>query len=84
MTKPARVYADLLISSRRPVAFRDFERLLAAFGFTLDRTRGSHQQWVHPDVARPLPVQPSGKDAKRYQVRQFLDMVEEFGLRMEP
>jgi hypothetical protein len=30
-----------------------------------------------------LPVQPTAKDAKVYQVRQFLDMVEEFGLRIE-
>lgn len=65
------------------VTFRDFERLLLAFGFTLDRINGSHHQYVHPDVPRPFPVQPDGKDAKRYQVREFLELVETYGLHIE-
>jgi hypothetical protein len=28
-------------------------------------------------------IQPKGKDAKRYQVREFLDMIEEYGLGIE-
>ncbi|WP_114952750.1 type II toxin-antitoxin system HicA family toxin [Sphingosinicella terrae] len=83
MVKAARLYQRLLDDPKREVSFRDFARLLAAFGFTLDRTVGSHRQYVHPAVPRPLPVQPSGKEAKRYQVRQFLDIVEEYGLHIE-
>jgi predicted RNA binding protein YcfA (HicA-like mRNA interferase family) len=83
VVKSARLYQRLLDDPKREVSFRDFARLLAAFGFTLDRTVGSHRQYVHPAVPRPLPVQPSGKEAKRYQVRQFLDIVEEYGLHIE-
>ena len=84
MVKPPKLYANLVEKPNSVVAFRDFERLLAAFGFVLDRTKGSHRQYVHPDVPRPLPVQPDGKAAKRYQVREFLDMIEKFDLSMRP
>lgn len=66
MVKPSKLYEKLLVSPGQGVAFRDFERLLRAFGFMLDRTVGSHRQYVHPKVPRPFPVQPEGKDAKRY------------------
>lgn len=84
MVKPHRLYEELLSSRSRAVSFRDFERLLAAFGFELVRTSGSHRIYVHPDVPRPFPVQPDGKDAKRYQVRELLELVETCGLHMAP
>ncbi len=83
MVKPARLYQRLLDNPGQLIAYRDFERLLLAFGFVVDRTVGSHRQYVHPQIPRPLPVQPKGADAKRYQVRQFLDMVEGYGLHIE-
>lgn len=82
MVKPAKLYALLMQSTNRTVSFRDFEKLLRAFGFEHDRTVGSHRQYVHPKVPRPLPVQPTGKDAKRYQVREFLELVEEYALKL--
>ncbi len=80
MTQIAKLYARLLANPRQTIAFRDFEALLAAFGFNHARTTGSHRQYIHPKLTRPLPVQPEGKDAKRYQVREFLELVEEHGL----
>lgn len=68
--------------SRASIPFRDFERLLAAFGFRLLRTAGSHRQYAHPNVSRILSLQPHGKDAKSYQIEQFVNMIEEFGLTM--
>jgi predicted RNA binding protein YcfA (HicA-like mRNA interferase family) len=72
-----------MLGSRATVPFRDFERVLLAFGFVHDRTKGSHRIYIHPAVPRPFPVQSDGKDAKRYQVREFLDMVEEYGLSID-
>jgi len=48
----------------------------------LDRTRGSHHIFVHPDIAELLSVQPrkDGK-AKPYQLRQFLKLIEEYSLK---
>lgn len=82
MVKPYKLYQRLLDDPRGVVTFRDFERLLRAFGFSLDRTVGSHRQYVHPVVPRSFPIQPTGKDAKRYQVREFLELVEAYGLEM--
>lgn len=84
MTQIEKLYARLLANQRQSISFRDFERLLAAFGFELARISGSHRQYVHPLVPRPFPVQPEGKDAKRYQVREFLELVEEYSLYMRP
>jgi predicted RNA binding protein YcfA (HicA-like mRNA interferase family) len=82
MTKPSKLYQQLLATPGAIISFRDFERLLRAFGFELDRTDGSHRQYVHPAVPRSFPVQPSRKDAKRYQVRQFLELVGTYGLHL--
>ena len=82
MTKPDKLYQQLLASTSRSTSFRDFERLLRAFGFELDRTVGSRRQYVHPDIPRAFPVQPTGKDAKRYQIREFLELVERYGLHL--
>lgn len=84
MTRIDKLYAGLLANPRAPIPFRDFEKLLRAFGFEHVRTKGSHAIWTHPRLARPFPIQPTGKDAKLYQVREFLELVEEHGLYMEP
>ncbi len=63
--------------------FRDFQRVLVAFGFTLDRVNGSHHNYKHPSVPRPLSIQPRGNMAKPYQTDQFLDLVEEYALSMQ-
>ena len=83
MTKPAKLYAVLLQSTDRSVDFRDFIAMIAAFGFANVRTKGSHQSYVHPACNALLVVQPKGKDAKRYQVREFLGIVEENGLNLD-
>jgi predicted RNA binding protein YcfA (HicA-like mRNA interferase family) len=81
MAKPAKVL-ERVMAGQGTVAFRDFERLLLALGFKHDRTSGSHRIYVHPQVTRPLSVQPRGNDAKPYQVRQLREMIEEFDLRL--
>ena len=49
----------------------------------IERTTGSHRHYEHPGRASVLTVQPDRKDAKRYQVRRFLDIVAEYNLRIE-
>jgi predicted RNA binding protein YcfA (HicA-like mRNA interferase family) len=83
MVKPAKLYSLLLQSTNRSVSFRDFVALVEAFGFVHARTKGSHQSFWHGRCPKLLVLQPLGKDAKRYQVREFLDMVEEYGLTMD-
>lgn len=48
MTKIAKLYAQLLDARKITLAFRDFERLLLAFGFVLARQSGSHRVYINP------------------------------------
>lgn len=75
---------DAIVGGRGgTIAFRDLEHLLRSLGFRLDRISGSHHIYVHPRVSRPLSIQPIGKDAKRYQIKQLDDMIKEFKLQLE-
>jgi predicted RNA binding protein YcfA (HicA-like mRNA interferase family) len=83
VTKPAKLYAMLLESTNRSVNYRDFIAMVEAFGFRNVRTKGSHASYANPACPAQLILQPKGKDAKRYQIRNFLDIVEEYGLTLE-
>lgn len=83
MVKDAAFYDNLVRSPRKVLRFRDFERLLLAFGFICVRQRGSHRAYKHPRVPDVLTIQPDGKDARPYQVRKFLDMKEQFHLELD-
>ena len=83
MTKPDNLYPQLLDSTSRTVSFRDFERLVVAFGFELRRTRGSHRHYAHQDVPLVLTINPDKASAHRYQVRLLLELVEEYGLSLD-
>ena len=82
MTRVAKLHAWMAANPRASMPFRDFERLLKAFGFVLVRTTGSHRQYAHPKVTRILSIQPRGKKAKSYQIEQFVAMIGEFELTM--
>jgi predicted RNA binding protein YcfA (HicA-like mRNA interferase family) len=83
MAKASALFERLQRSRHRVVAFRDLEKLLLAFGFVLERTRGSHRAFKHRNVPDVLTIQPKGKDAQPYQVRKFLDMIEQFHLELD-
>ena len=79
MTQIAKLYAYAL-ANPRGLSFREFERLLEAFGFEHVRTVGSHRHYKHSNVPEMLTILPERKAAKPYQVRRLLDMIDEFGL----
>jgi len=58
-------------------------RLVESFGFELRRTSGSHHIFVHPDVPELLNLQEVRGQAKPYQIRQLLDLVERYNLELE-
>jgi predicted RNA binding protein YcfA (HicA-like mRNA interferase family) len=69
-----------ILAGTETVRFDDFVRLVTAFGFCLDRVRGSHHIFVHAQIDELLNVQDSHGEAKRYQIRQFLKLVEKYHL----
>lgn len=81
--KPSKIYEEVQRYPRRVISFRDLERLLATFGFVLQRTRGSHRAYKRPGVPELLTIQPKGHDARPYQVRKFLDIIEQFQLELD-
>ena len=54
--------------------FEDLRRLLIALGFQ-ERIRGSHHIYTQEGVAEILNLQPKGKQAKPYQVRQVRNVI---------
>lgn len=72
-----------LMSGAYNVSFDDFENLIRGFGFMLRRSSGSHRIYVRPGIADRVNVQARRGEAKPYQVRQFLDLIEKHQLRLE-
>lgn len=81
--KPAKLFERLLDGALSNVDFGDFTHLVEAFGFQLDHVRGSHHFYFHSRVSEVLNLQPHHGEAKPYQVRQFLDLVERYNLQLE-
>jgi len=77
-----RLLRRLASGSLRNVRYADFSDLVEAFGFRLARTSGSHHIYAHPDIDELLNLQNVGGDAKPYQIRQFLRLVERYNLRL--
>lgn len=72
-----------LAVSQANVRFDDLRSLAEGFGFRLSRVNGSHHIFVHPAIEELLNVQKVGGDAKPYQVRQFLQLVERHNLTLD-
>jgi len=65
------------------IAFGDMINMVEGFGFRLNRVSGSHHIFVHPTVEELLNLQEVKGEAKPYQIRQFLRLVERYNLRLE-
>lgn len=60
--------------------FSDLCRLAEAFGFELQRQKGSHRIYAHDGLRQIMNFQDDRGTAKAYQVRQLLDCVDRNGL----
>lgn len=72
-----------ILSGSRNVRFDDMVGLVQAFGFRELRVSGSHHIFGHPDVDEIVNLQEVGGQAKPYQIRQFLALVEDNNLTLE-
>ncbi len=71
------------LSSSRNIRFSDMAGLVEAFGFRLSRTSGSHHVFCHSDLPELVNLQDVQGQAKPYQIRQFLRLVERYNLQLE-
>ena len=72
-----------LQNSRKNVRYSDFVTLIEAFGFEYVRTNGSHNVYERKDVPEILNIQEEKGQAKPYQVKQFLVIIEKYNLKLE-
>jgi len=82
MTKRQRLLAKILSGSKN-VAFSDFVLLVEGFGFRLSRVSGSHHIFVHAKVKELVNLQEVHRQIKPYQVRQFMNLIERYNLKLE-
>lgn len=71
-----------LLKACHAVRFEEMVSLAEAFGFRLTRISGSHHIFVHPGARELLNLQNVHGEAKPYQVRQFLRLVERYNLEL--
>jgi predicted RNA binding protein YcfA (HicA-like mRNA interferase family) len=72
-----------ILQNQKNIKFSDFIRLIEAFGFKLDRINGSHHIFVHPDILDIINIQNVKGEAKPYQIKQFLKIIELNNLKLE-
>ena len=72
-----------LLTSTRNIRFDEITVCAELFGFRLDRVNGSHHIYVHPDVPELINLQNVKGKAKPYQIKQFLNIIEKYNLKME-
>jgi len=82
MTKHQKILAKALSGSKN-IRFDDFVSLVKGFGFRLSRVSGSHHIFVHDKVRELVNLQEVGGQIKPYQVKQFMNLVERYDLKLE-
>jgi len=80
--KPAALLRKLSGGALQNVAFRDLCALVEATGFHRNRVSGSHHVFTHPEIPELINLQDVRGEAKPYQIRQFLRLVERYNLKV--
>lgn len=82
MSTKRRILQRILAGSKN-IRFPDMIYLVEGFGFRLSRTDGSHHILVHPEIPELVNLQEVKGQAKPYQIRQFLKLVERYNLKLK-
>jgi predicted RNA binding protein YcfA (HicA-like mRNA interferase family) len=80
--KKRKLLQKLLCGSKN-IRFTEACACAEAFGFRASRISGDHHLYVHPEIAELLNLQNVGGKAKPYQVKQLLQIIERYNLRLE-
>ena len=78
-----KLFARLVTGAVQNVAFADLQSLVTGFGFQLRRVSGSHYIYGHPAIPELINLQNVDGQAKPYQIRQVLRLVERYNLELE-
>jgi len=72
-----------ILLGAKNVKFNDLVALIEAMGFVNDRVNGSHYIFKHPKVGELVNIQNVRGDAKPYQVRQVVELIESYNLALD-
>ncbi len=72
-----------LLSGSKNIHFVEAVACAEAFGFRLSRINGSHHIYVHTAIPELVNLQNVHGQAKPYQVKQLLRLIERYNLQME-
>ena len=72
-----------LLSGSKNVRFSEVVTCAESFGFTLKNISGNHHIYVHSNISELLNLQNVRGEAKPYQIRQLLQLIEHYNLQME-
>ncbi len=72
-----------IVGGSKNIRFADMINLVRGFGFELSRTEGSHHIFCRTDIPELVNLQDAKGQAKPYQMRQFLRLVEKHNLKLE-
>ena len=56
--------------------------LIEAFGFRFSRTAGGHHIFTHSEITEIVNLQNVKGQAKSYQIKQFLKLIEKYNLEL--
>lgn len=69
-----------ILTNQQNVRFNEMVVLIKAFGFVLDRVSGSHHIFIHSALNEVVNLQDVRGQAKPYQIKQFLKLIEKHNL----
>ena len=76
----ARKTLQKILAGSKNVRFEEMRSVVLAFGFRQVRVSGSHHIFSHPAVRELVNLQEVHGQAKPYQIRQFIKLVEQYNL----
>ena len=82
MVKKEKILKKIL-NNPKDVNFSQVVKLIASFGFELNRISGSHHIFTHNKLTEILNLQNVNGKAKSNQVKQFIALIEKYDLKME-
>lgn len=83
LMKPSRLLVRLASGAVTNVDFSDAVRLVEALGFEELRIAGSHHVFARPGIVEQLNLQDRRGQAKPYQLRQLMKLVQRYDLSVE-
>ena len=72
-----------ILNNPNNVRFLEVKSVVEAFGFKLSRISASHHIFTHAKIKEIVNLQNVNGQAKSYQVKQFLMLVERYDLELE-